>query len=59
MLRNKRNILYTTIEVIIICAIEFSVAIASVFLISLYLETLLIVKIKRAEQNSIPSHQLN
>ena len=59
MKHNKRNILYTTIAVIIIVVIGYFVAIASVFWISLYLAILLIVKIKRAGKNKIPAHQLN
>lgn len=59
MQHNKTNILYTTIAVIIIVATAFFVAIASVFWISLYLEILLILKIRRVGGNKITTHQLN
>ena len=59
MKHNKRNILYTTIAVIIIVVIGYFVAIASVFWISLFLALLLIVKIKRAGSNIIPTNHLS
>ena len=59
MQRNKRNILYVIIAALVIIAIGFFVAIASVFWVIFYLIILLVVKIKRAGRNKIPAHQLN
>jgi len=59
MQRNKRNILYTIIAALVIIAIGFFVAIASVFWVTFYLIILLVVKIKRAGRNKISAHQLN